>query len=654
MDQYYNNLKENFFQSKIIDDGNSVKITNFPVILFKVDLKRHYKTIRILRIFDQSFQFFGKGTIVVHKFFLPEFVYILNQLRFNYTYYNISNLILEQTWMKNTIKNFSNKIDYSRINNDLTFNLKSYQKEFLNIYNNKKQKYMLNGYILAFEQGLGKTFTSLALMHGLRKNVTLIIAPKQTLRTVWLNEINKIYKTKQNIWVVGDKPKQANFYIVNYESMNKIENISQYLKGKNIGIVVNEIHNFRNAAAQRVLRLLAIAKYTKCKDMILMSGTPIKALGSEMIPILQMLDPLFDNEALIKFKKVFGLSITTALDILKNRMGIIMHRKMKKEVIKLPDKIYKTIKIKIPNGKDYTLDVVKKQTQDYIKERKIYYNLHYNQYRNDYEECINYVREKLKDDTKFKFYLQTIDYLKKYGYNRLDKVVIKQVAKANKYEKTDIRPLLPSNLKKKFDKSKAVVKYVDLKIMGEVIGGLLNQLRSKMFSEMINHSPLCEIINQSIKKAICFTTFVDVAKNIKLYVDKECNNNSEIVFGETSGNITNILDKFKNNSDINPLIATIQTLSTGVTLVEADTVIFINEPWRSVDKSQAEDRIHRIGQDTEVKIYTFVLDTGADKNLSTRMSEIVQWSKDMFEGIVGIEPVARFLKKSGLISKILK
>ncbi len=48
----------------------------------------------------------------------------------------------------------------------------------------EKQKYNLRGLILAFEQGLGKTMTSLALMESLGKDCIIIVAPKSTTRTV--------------------------------------------------------------------------------------------------------------------------------------------------------------------------------------------------------------------------------------------------------------------------------------------------------------------------------------------------------------------------------------------------------------------------------------------------------------------------------------
>ena len=75
-------------------------------------------------------------------------------------------------------------------------------------------------------------------------------------------------------------------------------------------------------------------------------------------------------------------------------------------------------------------------------------------------------------------------------------------------------------------------------------------------------------------------------------------------------------------------------MSTGHTINEANTVIFLNVPFRSTDYEQASERCYRIGQDTDVYIYKLVLDTGDEPNLSTRMQDILSWSKDQFGQIV--------------------
>lgn len=620
--------------------GNLVKISGIYTNQFSSDLTRRYNSTKVLHLFDEVWTIFGIGSIRIHQFFLPELLYLISVLPKRGMYTKLSELILNNTWMSSINRNYSNRINSSRISSDLKFSLKPYQKQFIDLYDDKKQKYLLKGYILAFEQGLGKTFTSLALMHGLGKDAIIIIAPKSTIRSVWKNEIETVFKDKQDIWVIGNPIKKSRFYIVNYESIEKLSQCLPYLMtSKNIGIIVDECHNFKNTSAQRVIRLQSIAKTLRCNDILLMSGTPIKALGSEMIPALDLIDPFFDDDARVNFGKTFGINVEVALDILKNRLGLMMYRKTKEEVLDLPKKNHTEIKIKISNGSKYELENVKTQIFDFINERNDFYKKTKNNYYKDYEQCMSFLETYVKngqiDSGNYKKYQKIVKNLEKHGYDRTNANQVIEVKWANQFEKEQLRPLLPNELKRKFDASKSVIKYVNLKIMGEVIGGLLNRLRAEMYSNMITASPICDIIRKSIKKTICFTTYTDVVKMAYDHITKKCKYHPVMVFGETTGSLMSILGDFKSKPSVNPLIATIQTLSTGVTLVEANTIIFLNQPWRYVDRVQAEDRVHRIGQDTNVDIYTFVLDTGANQNLSTRLEDIVAWSKDMFEQIVG-------------------
>lgn len=621
----------NLFTS-VKSDGRYTYITGLNQKILARDIQKVFKTSKILHVFEKIFNF-GFSKIVIHNFFLPEFIFILNELPARSNYTKVINLIYANTWMSNTEKKVSlSSLNFEKLSN-LNYTLKSFQKEFILKYIERKKKYNLNGYILGFEQGLGKTFTSLALMTCLNKEAVIIIAPKSTLRTVWKNEIQNVYGYgKKKIWIIGEVPKESDFYIVNYESIEKLSLILRSLKNRNVGIIVDECHNFKNPKTVRAEKLRHIANTTNCNDILLMSGTPIKALGIEMISILTLIDPYFDDTAKQIFSKSFGLNTNLANQILRNRLGMIMYRKLKSDVLTLPEKRYFDIKIKVPDGDKYTLENVKTKVIKFVSERQDHYLKNKKEYERDFNECLDFLKNKLKKDQEFLRYLKILETVKKHGYILELK---DEITWMNIYEKSTLRSSLPNDLKKKFDRSKAVVKYVKLKIMGEVIGGLLNQLRSEMFSKMIEKSPLHKIINEAEKKTILFTTFVDVAKNTYNFLKKDYN--PVIVFGETSGSVKAILDGFKTNENTNPLIATIQTLSTGVTLVEANTVVFLNQPWRHTDRLQAEDRVHRIGQDTDVNIFTFILDTGEKANLSTRMEDIVSWSKDMFLEIVGDE-----------------
>jgi hypothetical protein len=82
------------------------------------------------------------------------------------------------------------------------------------------------------------------------------------------------------------------------------------------------------------------------------------------------------------------------------------------------------------------------------------------------------------------------------------------------------------------------------------------------------------------------------------------------------------------------LVATSQTIGTGVTLTEANQMFFFGPPWRDSDFEQCSDRIHRIGQTDDCHIYTVTLDTGGALNLSTRMDAILAWSKTMTDAVI--------------------
>jgi hypothetical protein len=74
-------------------------------------------------------------------------------------------------------------------------------------------------------------------------------------------------------------------------------------------------------------------------------------------------------------------------------------------------------------------------------------------------------------------------------------------------------------------------------------------------------------------------------------------------------------------------------MQVGVTLTEADLMYFFGTPWRSTDLEQASDRIHRIGQTSPCRIRVAVLQT-AEPNLSSRMQDILDWSAEMFGGLI--------------------
>lgn len=127
---------------------------------------------------------------------------------------------------------------------------------------------------------------------------------------------------------------------------------------------------------------------------------------------------------------------------------------------------------------------------------------------------------------------------------------------------------------------------------------------------------LLEIMEEVNGKAVIFSNWTSVtdivAEKLKKY-------KPAVITGETK-DVQAELNKFKKNKTCKCIIGTIGALGTGYTLTEADTVIFLDEPWTMADKLQAEDRCHRIGTKNSVTVITLMCKDTIDE----RIHEIIE------------------------------
>lgn len=119
-----------------------------------------------------------------------------------------------------------------------------------------------------------------------------------------------------------------------------------------------------------------------------------------------------------------------------------------------------------------------------------------------YEKCLHVFEKTLKtklEQDEYRTYLKYVALIQKHG-SGWD--MIEFIKHTNIYEKNVILPALPANMRASFRDSKSVVKYVELKILGEVLGGLLNQLRTEMSADMIGKEVIDIILNADKKNYI--------------------------------------------------------------------------------------------------------------------------------------------------------
>ena len=419
--------------------------------------------------------------------------------------------------------------------------------------------------------------------------------------------------------------------------------------------VTGNCHNFNEENSNRTQSLIDLTK-KYVHYSLWMSGTPVKKLGKEIIPLESCIDPLFDEDCRKRFIGVFGRSSDRALDILANRIGIISHTVQSTNVITDIELYTYTANVSLANGNLYTISAIREEMKKYVKERSAYYKTYMQDYLDDYRESLEYykntISNKPQELAELNTYIKYAEAIRR-GY---DPVAMKNEAVyCNKFEKNKIIPVLPKELKDRFRKAKSVYKYVQLTIMGECLGVVLGKKRINCNIDLalnlgnmklipsekappLGEMSLADIINNADKKTILFSSFVEVITSLKQQLIQQ-GYNPLVVYGDTNKDLPGIIDRFEKDDTANPLLATFQSLSTGVRLTMANTIIMLNSPYRDHEYKQAVARAYRKGQDKDVTVINVLLDTGNVSNISTRSKDIADEAANMVAMIMGVKTI---------------
>ena len=221
--------------------------------------------------------------------------------------------------------------------------------------------------LLADEMGLGKTIQSLAyLCTDTHTMPALVVAPLVTLWN-WKREIEKfmvvkaergLFKNRElkpiTVLIREGKQKKlpiSDFYITNYEMLSRrLDDLSK------VGIqsvILDEIQNLRNEDTEKYRAVKEVALWKTVKHKIGLSGTPIYNHGSEIYPIVNLLQTGCLGEYsefcdMYCYEDGRGRFITheeKRLALAEKLHETVMLRRRKEEVLKdLPPKIrYKEI-----------------------------------------------------------------------------------------------------------------------------------------------------------------------------------------------------------------------------------------------------------------------------------------------------------------------
>jgi SWI/SNF-related matrix-associated actin-dependent regulator 1 of chromatin subfamily A len=251
----------------------------------------------------------------------------------------------------NTVKDVV--IDYSKYSNRPPL---EHQKEAIQkLVENKK-------FILADDMGLGKTTSTIiaALETGAKK--ILIICPA-TLKINWKREIENY--SDRPIFISEGKQfsTEDDFVIVNYDIIKnfhdpKKKDDSLILMSKFDLIIIDEAHYIKNAQAQRTKLINDI---TKSVDRLwLLTGTPMTSRPIDYFNLLSLIDsPVAKNWmayvirycAGFQFKvgprKIWNVQGASNLEELRDRTAGLTLRRLKENVLDLPDKIITPVYLRL-------------------------------------------------------------------------------------------------------------------------------------------------------------------------------------------------------------------------------------------------------------------------------------------------------------------
>lgn len=662
--------------------SNKVTITGLRFLYVCRDLEKYIGAKMLYSILDNV----SYSRLVFSMFYLPDFYHAINTLltdpKFKRRIRSGRELLAIRTELEkiplianiktinSTEPNAIPKLDKSKLNKIFNnIKLFDYQDKFIDDCVWKSKLLSLNGYLLDAAAGSGKTFLSISLAEMLDADTIIVVCPKKAVNDVWDETITRIYKEPQSysmsLPVLHGPSKPAGFdindrfIVCHYESLGKLNDYLNSIKipNKRYFVVLDECHSLNSHNSERSIQFRELVSKIDPIFCLWMSGTPIKALGTETMTMFATIDRLFDKSVYKSFLKVFGISGVYAISVMAHRLQLV-RSEIKTNGSGVEQYTHK-VKVTLQNGADYTLKTISNKMIDYVKERKEYYQKNAKKYEDDFFSSIEVYRSRVvkgRGDTNF-FRADLEDYLSKAktlhnGYSPTDPKHKQYVLECNYYEDKVIIPRLPNDVKKVFRKAKSVYKYVELTIMGEALGNILGKARSRCNADMVKQlvadakvisedgeiyqSNLPDLILNAQAKTIIFTDYVEVVKETE-YQLKLKGFKPISIFGETtSGNGLALQTKiFKEDNEINPLITTYKTLSEAVPLTEANRVIFLNLPFRSGTYEQAVKRANRIGQTLDVDLFEVTLDTGEEPNISTRNEDILKWSEEQVALILG-------------------
>ena len=233
-----------------------------------------------------------------------------------------------------------------------------HQKEAITkLVSNKK-------YILADDMGLGKTSSAIMAGISLKSLKKVLIICPASLKVNWKREIENYTEDAVGI-VEGKKWEDGKYVIINYDILKNFHSLPKdndkkttILDSKFDLVIIDEAHYVSNGKAQRTKLVNNLT--TKIERLWLLSGTPMTSRPMNYYNLLKLVGSRVANnwinyvrrycdgkQIFRGYSKVWLTFGATNLEELRDKTNDIVLRRLKEDVLDLPDKIITPIHMEL-------------------------------------------------------------------------------------------------------------------------------------------------------------------------------------------------------------------------------------------------------------------------------------------------------------------
>ncbi|KAJ3223206.1 ATP-dependent helicase smarcad1 [Clydaea vesicula] len=503
-----------------------------------------------------------------------------------------------------------------------------------------------NGCILADEMGLGKTTQIVGLLAHLLEcedvGPHLIVVPASVLEN-WLREFNRfcpkikviIYHGSQNERFqqrqdIMDKLVQFQVLVTTYNIPSSHKDERSFLrKLKFKSMILDEGHMMKNFNSNRYKHLISL----NIKMRILLTGTPIQNNLSELLALLTFILPDLLTSGLTEFEQE---SIQQLFNLKNSNKTEDANSSFSKKVLRVKSMLTPFIlrRSKCMVSKDLPKKVSEfKYCEATVTQRKVYDKvlIKAGKFNETEEKSLTEKEKKLKAEKQLKVFeekdlLSILDISEEHEKN--DKKNKKKSGKkkvASCSEKNYTSNVL-MEMRKAANHPLLMREIYNEEILRKIAKAIMKEPEYLDANEEYIFEDLCVMSDFEIHQ-LC-TKFSYTLKKFQLKSDSFLESGKVLQLknllpmliskdGRTAvDERQNLIDDFTNDEENKVFLLSTKACGLGLNLTCANVVIIHDMDFNPHNDAQAEDRVHRVGQQKEVIVIRLVLKDSIEERIS--------------------------------------